>query len=297
MPTATPPHPHPPRSVSPRSVSPRAARRALAVTLPLLALAACAMPAPPPPPLPAVAVTIPLRPVPPNRAVERMNIPLSDLAGVRQTVNTQLTANQALWNLRSALNVAALNCPQPQRETALANYSAFLTRNAKQLSAANTAVTRDFEKRYGRQGARPAQDRYMTSVYNYFALPPTLASFCNTAVTVGTEAAALAPEALPLFSAQALNRLESVFIDFYGRYEQYRIASAQWEARYGPAAALDPEALAAAVAQAAAANVPPPPVLPTAGPILRPGMTTGTAAPATTPSAQPAAEPTSTPQN
>ena len=267
----------------------RSARRAALAMGPLLALAACATPAPPPPPpLPAVAVSIPLRPIPPDRAVERMNIPLSDLAGVRQTVNTQLTANQALWNLRSALNVAALNCPQPQRETALTNYSTFLTRHAKRLAAANTAVGRDFEKRFGRQGARPAQDRYMTSVYNYFALPPTLARFCDAAVAVGTEAASLAPEALPLFSAQALNRLEAVFIDFYGRYEQYRIASAQWEARYGPTAALDPQTLAAAVTEAAATNVPPPVALPTSGPILRPGVTTGTqSAPAPSPSATP----------
>src|SRR3990167_9472880 len=80
----------------------------------IAALAACATPAPPPPPPPppppAQGVVIPPRPLPTVGAVDHMTIPAHGMDGRYLTVNTGISSAQTLWNLRSGLNVAALNC-------------------------------------------------------------------------------------------------------------------------------------------------------------------------------------------
>ena len=165
-------------------------------------------------------------------ATTGMTIPLV-ANGVRQTVNANLTPSQTTWNLRSALNVAALNCPEPMRTSIVDNYGAFLKRNARQLSATNRALQSEFRQKYGAT-YRDVQDSYMTQVYNYFALPPALKNFCDVSYSVSQEVLLAEPNTLDSFAAVALPRIESVFNDFYRAYEQYRVDLAAWDSRYGP---------------------------------------------------------------
>lgn len=161
-----------------------------------------------------------------------MSIPARDVSGRRQSINADLTAAQTTWNLRSALNVAALNCREPRYAPILPAYTAFLQTQAKRLAATNRALDAEFRRNYGAT-AREVRDSYMTQVYNYFALPPTLPDFCKAALAVSSELPLVAPADLDTFAASALPRLDAVFESFFRAFDQYRIDVAAWDARYG----------------------------------------------------------------
>lgn len=166
-------------------------------------------------------------------ATAGMTIPMVAATGVRQTVNANISTAQTTWNLRSALNVAALNCLDPEYTGLVDNYWAFLKRNAKVLSSTNRALRGEFRERYG-QSYLDDQDAYMTKVYNYFALPPAKNEFCEVSFAISKEALQVVPDDLDTFAATALPRIEGVFEDFFRAYEQYRVDLQAWNSQYGP---------------------------------------------------------------
>lgn len=196
-------------------------------------VAACATKAPPPPPPPPVTIAVPPRPVPPNQAAPNMAVPPVDAAGLRYSVNRNITPAQTVWNLRSAYNVAALNCPEPKFGEIVVNYRAFLKTNQKALTTFNKKVDAEFKEKYGAGFIAP-REKYMTAVYNHFALPPTLDDFCTAVLAVSRDAITMKPAELEAFSARSLPNVEVVFDDFYRRYAAYRMALAEWSSRYGP---------------------------------------------------------------
>lgn len=218
-----------------RQASPRV--RLMAMAMGLAALAGCAtVPPPPPPPPPApppVVQLIPQRPYPPMGAAPIMTIPAVGLDGRRLTINRELTAAQTTWNLRSALNVAALNCLSERHVGILPNYKIFLTKFERPLRTTSGVILSEFRERYGRAEGQPQFDNYMTQVYNYFALPPALPRFCDAAQTVSAEATLVAPADLDSFAARSLPVLEAVFEDFFRSYEGYQRSLANWIATYG----------------------------------------------------------------
>lgn len=165
-------------------------------------------------------------------ATAGMTIPMVAATGVRQTVNANISTAQTTWNLRSALNVAALNCLDPEYTGLVDNYGAFLKRNAKVLSSTNRALRGEFRERYG-QSYLDDQDAYMTKVYNYFALPPAKNEFCEVSFAISKEALQVVPDDLDTFAATALPRIEGVFEDFFRAYEQYRVDLQAWNSQYG----------------------------------------------------------------
>ena len=195
-----------------------------------------------------------------------MTIPARDLAGVRQTVNANLSTNQTVWNLRSAFNVGALNCLDPEYAAIIPNYQQFLERHSKELRQINRDLLTEFKARYGKDGLAE-QDVYMTSVYNYFALPPVQEQFCDAVLTLSTEAVMIEPNTLETFAGPAMTRVENVFDNFYGAYEQYQLDLAAWEATFGPTEPVETLLLdETTVTQALPAATTSP--LPTEGPIL-----------------------------
>ncbi|MDE2563608.1 MAG: hypothetical protein KGL48_15295 [Sphingomonadales bacterium] len=218
-----------------------------------LALASCATPPappPPPPPPPPKVVRIPPRPMPPDGAAPTLQVPAADASGLRESVNRNISPAQALWNLRSAYNVAALNCHSPKHAAILENYKVFLKANNKVLAKANRDVDAEFRKEYSK-GFVAAREKYMTEVYNHFALPPTLNDFCNAVLAMSDSARTVKPADLQLFAVSSLPSVEVVFDDFYRRYDQWRIDAADWDSKYGrPAQAVALPAAGAAVASA-----------------------------------------------
>ncbi len=162
-----------------------------------------------------------------------MAIPSVGLNGVRQTVNAGISDTQTVWNVRSGLNVAALNCTRFEHAALVENYRAYLKVHSRELARANRNLGREFRAEHGRS-YRNVQDSYMTQVYNYFALPPALADFCDVALELSREVITVQPGGLGEYSPIALGRMEAVFENFYRSFEQYRTDVAAWDARYGP---------------------------------------------------------------
>lgn len=209
--------------------------RTLAVAGGLALVAACA--APPPPravaPPPHVA-SIPARPLPPGGAAETTPIPAKGMDGVRQTVNAHISSAQATWNLRSAFNVAALNCMDQRHAAILDGYKNFLKIHKTKLSAVNNAVEKEWRSRQPSNYMRE-RDSYSTRVYNYFALPPVLPRFCDQMLLISNDSFAVRSADLDAFSSRSLTQIEAVFEGFYQDFERFRFDAAAWDARYGAA--------------------------------------------------------------
>ena len=197
----------------------------------LTALSACSQKAAAPYIAPPPPMVVPPQPMPPRGASPNLVAPPMNAFGVRQTVNTGLSTAQTTWNLRSAYNVAALNCLQPEHAQIVVNYREFLKTHAKKLSAVNKTIDHEFKAKHGTRFI-PPREAYMTQVYNYFALPPTLTSFCDTALAVSQEAATVKSDDLDGFAARGLSQLEQVFLQFYQSYDQYRDDLAAWQQKY-----------------------------------------------------------------
>lgn len=198
------------------------------------ALSACSSKPPPPPAPPPPVVIVPPQPYPPLGAPANMTPPPVDAYGARRTINTGLSTAQATWNFRSAYNVAALNCTRPEHAAILENYRAYLKAHAKKLTAANKAVDSEFKERVG-TGFVKVREAYMTQVYNYFALPPTLPLFCDAALAASEDIKLAQSADLDSASATNLARLDQVFKDFFTGYDQYRADLGAWKAKYYPA--------------------------------------------------------------
>jgi len=183
---------------------------------------------------PIVQETVPYRPVPPGGASYTMLLPPMQADGQRTTLNSNLDDNTALWHFRSAWNVAALNCLGADQTAILQGYSSFLKKYSRGLAAANAAIDQRFVRQNGSQarGIR-AREAYMTQVYNYFALPPANEAFCNAALGIANEYLAAPPASASELAAAGLPRFEAVFQGFFRQYQEYQVASAAWDERWG----------------------------------------------------------------
>ena len=161
-----------------------------------------------------------------------MQVPPLLATGLRYSVNREITPAQMTWNLRSAYNVAALNCHGPSHAEIVPSYRAFLKVHAKGLAAANRKVDSEFREKHGSKFVAP-REKYMTEVYNHFASPPTLPAFCDAIVAVSRELKTIKPAELSTFAARSLPSVEIVFDDFYHRYAQYQADLAAWERQFG----------------------------------------------------------------
>lgn len=203
---------------------------ALAVAL----LSGCApKPAPPPPPPPPPVVVIPPMPTPPMGAPTEMTVPPVDATGNRHTVNTGISTAQAVWNLRSAYNVAALNCIEVQYTPILDGYKRFLKVYAKQLAQANKQVDASFNVQLTGHAATAARETYQTQVYNFFSLPPVDANFCQAAMELSTELQTVDPSQFEAYAFTGLAKMEAPFRSFFDAYDKYKMDLAAWQSRYG----------------------------------------------------------------
>ncbi len=212
----------------------------------MMMVAACAAPPPPPPTPPPPVIVMPApapmpQPYPPNQSAPNLIIPLTDINGRRLTPNVDLSPEQALWQFRIGLNVAALNCRGPDEAILVANYSRFLTANRAAIARAERSVIASLAAQTGTNGIA-ARDNLSTRLYNYFAQPPVQQGFCPVATNL-TALASVEPAATILMFAQLrLPELDQPFVDFYTAYTRYQIDHARWQAMQ-PAPAIVPAIL------------------------------------------------------
>ena len=205
----------------------------------LASVAACAPKpvAPPPPPPEPVAVVIPPRPTPPNYASLTQILPMRGLDGHFQTVNSNVSGDRAFWQLRIALNVAAIGCRGAEEQTLVAAYNNIIKTHAKPIKSTEKTVISQLGKENGTNGVA-ARDRLSTQLFNYFAQPPAQRDFCARANEVA-QVVSSTPTAQVIEQAPAnLSKLDAPFLDFYEAYAKYQNDVAAWDAQYAPSTAV-----------------------------------------------------------
>ena len=98
-----------------------------------------------------------------------------------------------LWNLRSGLNVAALQCQFAPWLRTVSNYNAILAHHSGELAHAYTALNGYFARVHGPAKGQKAFDDYSTITYNNFAALQAQLGFCQTASNI-SKAALQAPK-------------------------------------------------------------------------------------------------------
>jgi len=210
-------------------------RKIIAVAL-LASVAACAPKpvAPPPPPPEPVAVVIPPRPTPPNYASLTQILPQRGFDGHFQTVNSNISGDRAFWQLRIALNVAAIGCRGVEEPTLVAAYNNIIKTHSKPIKSTEKTVISQLGKENGTNGIA-ARDKLSTQLFNYFAQPPAQRDFCARANEVA-QLVSSTPSAQVVEQAPAnLAKLDQPFLDFYEAYAKYQTDVAAWDAQYAPA--------------------------------------------------------------
>jgi hypothetical protein len=215
-----------------------------AIIVSISAVSACAPPPPvkvaPPPIIVAPPPPPPAMPLPPGGAASSMTIPPIGVDGVRVTPNRFLTPDENIWHFRSAINVAALNCQGPVWGQVAVEYNKFIVVHKTRLNQVGKAIDRAYVSRYPGQNGLRVRDSKMTDLYNYFALPPVKAEFCDASLRRVTEANAVPSATLTDYSLGALAELDGVFIRFFDAYVKYERDLADWNMRYAPRPAIQP---------------------------------------------------------
>ena len=94
-----------------------------------------------------------------------------------------------VWNMRAALNVAALQCQFEPTLLAVTNYNALLTDHKDELKQAFDTVSKYFARtnKTPRAG-QAALDQFSTRLYSNYATVAAQYNFCQTASSIGRDA-------------------------------------------------------------------------------------------------------------
>ena len=93
------------------------------------------------------------------------------------------------WNMRAALNVAALQCQFEPLLLTVQNYNAILADHRKELQASFDTLGRYFNRTKGSTKAgQTALDQFGTRTYSSFASVAAQYNFCKTASDIGGDA-------------------------------------------------------------------------------------------------------------
>ncbi len=127
------------------------------------------------------------------------------------------------WQMRSAMNLAALQCKFDK--TLLANdiYSGILRNHAGELATAYETL-RSYFKRTTKtpKAAQDALDRYGTKTYSGYSTVGSQLGFCDTASRIGQKAMFAARGSFTIFVTEHLRELRNALI--LGGEQQFRFA-------------------------------------------------------------------------
>ena len=122
-----------------------------------------------------------------------------------------------LWNLRSGLNVSALQCQFSPYLRTVDTYNAVINNHSRELAAAYSALEGYFRRTGGREGARRF-DQYSTQTYNNFSTLQAQYAFCQTASRIGKEALATPRGELARLASERMRELRDSLIPTPDRY-------------------------------------------------------------------------------
>jgi hypothetical protein len=141
------------------------------------------------------------------------------LAGLPLPGATPAEYDAALvWNLRSGLNVAALQCQFSPYLRAVDNYNAILAQHSGELNRAYQTLEGYFRRTAGaRQGPRKF-DLYSTQTYNGFSTMQAQLGFCQTAADIAKDALTRRQGEFHTIAAERLRELRNSLTPHYDAY-------------------------------------------------------------------------------
>ena len=108
---------------------------------------------------------------------------------LKNPTQTEREAN-AVWNVRAALNVAALQCQFSPFLRTVKTYNSFLQAHSEELSRAQATMVGHFKRTDGAR-ALTSFDMYTTRTYNSYSTLDAQYAFCNASGVVGRRALAV----------------------------------------------------------------------------------------------------------
>jgi hypothetical protein len=93
------------------------------------------------------------------------------------------------WNMRAALNVAALQCQFEPTLLTVGNYNAMIAHHDAELDAAQATILGYFQRTAGKgRAGQSASDMYNTRIYSGYSTVQAQKGFCQAAAEVGRQA-------------------------------------------------------------------------------------------------------------
>lgn len=130
---------------------------------------------------------------------------------MRQMTPAEAEAN-AIWNIRAALNVAALQCQYSKYLATTPNYNAFLKHHAEEMSKAQATLIAHF-KRFDGAKASSAFDTYLTKTYNSYSTLDAQYQFCEAAGVVGRKVLVIPKGKLGVEAVQHMPEIRAAFAE------------------------------------------------------------------------------------
>lgn len=94
-----------------------------------------------------------------------------------------------VWNLRAALNVAALQCDFEPTLLTVSNYNAMLAHHGSELQKSFDMLGKYFQRTVGKgKPGQQALDQYGTRIYSGYSTVQAQRNFCQTAGSIGRDA-------------------------------------------------------------------------------------------------------------
>ncbi len=118
-----------------------------------------------------------------------------------------------IWNLRSSLNVAALNCQFWPSVMSVDNYNAILTHHADELSAAYEGLKAYFRRTAGRRW-QSSMDEYTTSMYQSYIRVGSQRSFCTAAAEIARDALARPKGQLHITAQTRMRQMRNSLVSY-----------------------------------------------------------------------------------
>ncbi len=131
-------------------------------------------------------------------------------AAMAQSMTATETRAEALWKMRAALNVAALQCQYDPALKVVDNYNQFIKLHKDELDSARSSMEGHYRRRYGKAWAGQF-DRYNTRNYNSFSATSVQVAYCNKMGEVGTQSLALAAGTLAPYAVTTVPELRAIF--------------------------------------------------------------------------------------
>lgn len=155
----------------------------------------------------------------------------ADMDGARVTGEEPGVATQALpgatpaelraavlWNMRSGLNVAALQCQFEPTLLTLHNYNAMLFDHADELKQSYDTLSKYFVRTAGSAKAgQTALDQFGTRVYSSFSTVSAQLGFCQAANEIGQEAIFVPRGYLGEFAEMRMRKMRNSLVAYGDR--------------------------------------------------------------------------------